>query len=128
MSAAQDDRPAVAASYAEQMRDGLRRLRSVRTAEQRGRMRAATRRAVIGVLSYSSERADLKLAGEVLVMLEVERHAERLRRDAEPLRAEGATISDRQITSAATRLGERTATLELHERDVSRRQAGLEGL
>lgn len=123
-----DDHGELAARYAEQMRDGLRRLRSSRTVERRAQLRVATRRAVIGVLTHSSERDDLKLAGEVLQMLEVERHAERMRRDAELLRSHGATVSDRHIATASTELGERTASLELHERDVKRRQAGLEGL
>lgn len=123
------DRPITAAASAVQMRDGLRRLRSTRLhRDQRTRLRVATRRAVIGVLHYSAAPAELKVAGEVLRMLEVERHADRLRRDAEALRAQGATISDRQITTAATELGEASASLELHECDRRRIANGLEGL
>lgn len=128
MSAPASDRPAVASEYARQMRDGLRRIRAARSVELRQRLRLATRRAVLGVLRYSNEPADVKVAREVLEMLEVERHSDRLRRDTAELRAEGATITDRHIASAATRLGAASATRELADADDRRRAEGLEGL
>jgi hypothetical protein len=130
MSAPVDDRPGVAANYAAQMRDGRRRLRaqSGRTPEQRRALRLATRRAVIGVVTYSAVREDLDDAVEMLEWLEVERHTLRLRADAEELRANGATISERMISQTASSLGQRSATRELAGLDDRRREAGLEGL
>lgn len=129
MSAVQDDRPEVAARYAEQLRDGVRRLRNARlTLEQRRRLRTATRQTVIGVLRYSAEEADVKLAQQTLVSLDVEQHSDRLRRDAEVLRKHGATISDRMIAGAASELGDRSTTRQLDELDAHRRATGLPGL
>lgn len=95
------DRSAVAARYAANVRDGLRRRGKRQRADHRRLLNLALSRAAWGVLRYSDDRVDRELALDALLELALEAERQSVAGVAVSLRAAGATIDDETVEAAA---------------------------
>lgn len=131
MSTVRDDRAAVAAGYASDLRLTLplvRDSRDLRNDAHAQRMRAAARNAIRGVLTYSSDRDELDLAIGALEELEQARHRRRLRRDVRDLRGLGATIPAAAVDELVDTRTTESVKAHLADLAAARRRAGLPAL
>jgi hypothetical protein len=111
MTQTQSDAERVAAEYVRQLHDGRARLRRARstTGSKAALLRGATFRAAAGVLRHSEVDADVELARETLLDLELVQTRKRLEADAGALRRHGASIPTAAIDAAAQELAAKRA-------------------